>query len=349
MKITALEIRQKAFDKEFRGYKKDEVDAFLLALSQAWEKMVGDNKELKLRLEHAEKEVQKLREVEDSLFKTLKTAETTGASMVEQANKSAELLMRETKLKAEQLYNDAQNKSDLVISRMQNEIRELEQDYRAIENQRDSMIREIKSLAGDTLERVNKVSLDKKDLTAIRERAQNIGAELRKEPLRNFETPSIEVPKSEPTPIVVADPIPAPTPKVEKEVEKEVEPVKAEVIEPVVEEEIIESAAEVLKTEEPQPKVEVEKEIEVEAEPEIEAKIEVEEEETKDDTPHIDASTELEEEEEIVEPEPESEPIEEVENKEEVRVKKEETKAPPPPAPSKEAGTTRSFFDEIAD
>ena len=98
MKITPLEIRQKTFEKKLRGYDKDEVNAFLLTLSQEWERMIDISKELKIKLETAEREVQKLREVESSLFKTLKTAEDTGANMIEQENKTAELHMRETQM-----------------------------------------------------------------------------------------------------------------------------------------------------------------------------------------------------------------------------------------------------------
>ena len=38
MKITPLEIRQKSFEKVFRGYDKDEVAAFLQILGSEWEK-----------------------------------------------------------------------------------------------------------------------------------------------------------------------------------------------------------------------------------------------------------------------------------------------------------------------
>ena len=47
MKITPLEIRQKAFEKALRGYDKDEVNAFLLSLSQEWERALDDTKELR--------------------------------------------------------------------------------------------------------------------------------------------------------------------------------------------------------------------------------------------------------------------------------------------------------------
>src|SRR5215210_3226490 len=91
MKITPLEIRQKTFEKAFRGVDKEEVNAFLTTLSQQWEKMLDENRELRLRLETTTKEVQKMKEVESTLYRTLKTAEDTGNNMVEQASKEAAL------------------------------------------------------------------------------------------------------------------------------------------------------------------------------------------------------------------------------------------------------------------
>ena len=82
MKITPLEIRQKTFEKAFRWVDKEEVNAFLTTLSQQWEKMLDENRELRLKLESTTKEVQKMREVESTLYRTLKTAEDTGNNMV---------------------------------------------------------------------------------------------------------------------------------------------------------------------------------------------------------------------------------------------------------------------------
>src|SRR5689334_10007246 len=103
MKITPIEIRQKSFEKVFRGYDKEEVDAFLLSLSQEWERVIDENKEYRIKLEVAEREVKKLREVETSLYKTLKTAEDTSTHLVEQATKSAEMQMKEAQVKADSL------------------------------------------------------------------------------------------------------------------------------------------------------------------------------------------------------------------------------------------------------
>ena len=168
MKITPLEIRQKTFEKKIRGYDKDEVNAFLLSLSQEWERMIDANKELKYRLEVSEKEVKKLREVESSLFKTLKTAEDTGANMIEQANKTAELHLRETQMNADSILNEAKSKSRKMLEEagtksgkalevMEEKLKELFQSYKSLENQRDHLASEIKHLAEDSIEKIGRL------------------------------------------------------------------------------------------------------------------------------------------------------------------------------------------------
>src|SRR6478609_9484720 len=95
MKISPLEIRKKDFQKAFRGYEKEEVDAFLLSLSNEWERVMDENREYKRKLELAERELNRLKDVESSLFKTLKSAEDTGANMIDHATRTAELHIRE--------------------------------------------------------------------------------------------------------------------------------------------------------------------------------------------------------------------------------------------------------------
>jgi len=168
MKITPLEIRQKGFEKVFRGFDKDEVNAFLMTLSNQWERTLDEQKELRYKLEAAEKEVAKLREVESSLFKTLKTADDTATNLVEQASKAADLHMRETQMKAEALLNEAKNKARAIMEKaevqareiiedMHDEVRTLEQTYKAIENHRDNLINDLKLSSSDLIEKVEKL------------------------------------------------------------------------------------------------------------------------------------------------------------------------------------------------
>ena len=167
MNITPLEIRQKVFEKAFRGLDKDEVSAFLNSMSIEWEKLNDQNKELKYKLEAAEKEASKLREVEHSLFKTLKTAEDTGANMVEQATRTAELHMKETEMNADAMMSEAKSRAKSIIEEaeararsivddMEDEIRELEQVFRSVNANKIALMSDLKILANEILDKLNR-------------------------------------------------------------------------------------------------------------------------------------------------------------------------------------------------
>lgn len=168
MKITPLEIRQKEFEKGFRGYDKDDVKAFLASLSQEWEREMDMQKELKLKLEAAEKEVAKLRQVESSLYKTLKTAEDTGANVITQANRTAELHLKETQMKADKLLSDAQqrakdivedanHKAQTILEEMEDELKEVAEGFKQLENHRDNVAEELKNLSTGLTDKVKKI------------------------------------------------------------------------------------------------------------------------------------------------------------------------------------------------
>ncbi len=177
MKITPLEIRQRTFEKNFRGYDKDEVHAFLLTLSQEWERLQDESRELKLRLEAAEKEVYRMREVESSLFKTLKTAEDTGTSLIEQSKQQAELLVREARLQAEALLSEAREqarqitdaaelRSRQLLAEMEVRLKALAENYRKLQDARENLLLELKRMAEDTLERTERLRLAHTDFDA---------------------------------------------------------------------------------------------------------------------------------------------------------------------------------------
>ncbi|GIV37567.1 MAG: hypothetical protein KatS3mg032_1946 [Cyclobacteriaceae bacterium] len=177
MKITPLEIRQRTFEKNFRGYDKDEVNAFLLTLSQEWERLQDESRELKLRLEAAEKEVSRMREVESSLFKTLKTAEDTGTSLIEQSRQQADLLVREARLQSEALLNEAHEqarqitdaaelRSRQLLAEMEIRLKALAENYRKLQDARENLLLELKRMAEDTLERTERLRLAHPDFDA---------------------------------------------------------------------------------------------------------------------------------------------------------------------------------------
>lgn len=177
MKITPLEIRQKTFERTLRGYDKDEVNAFLLSLSQEWERTIDECKELRIKHESAEREVAKLREVESSLFRTLKTAEDTGSNLIDQANKSAELLLRESQMKSEALITEAKTKARnqieeaevttrQLVEEMEERLKNLSEQYKTLELHRDNLLADMKRIAGETIDRVERVKTMSREFSA---------------------------------------------------------------------------------------------------------------------------------------------------------------------------------------
>ncbi len=175
MKITPLEIRQKTFEKVFRGYDKDEVVAFLQILSAEWEKSMDEKKELAIKLESAEKEISKLREVENSLYKTLKTAEDTGANMIVQANKASELQLKESQMKSQNMVRDAKSKSTMIIEnsekqareiigKMLEDIKSMEQNFNTALSLKENILDDLTNLSSATLDRVQKFKKQKDQL-----------------------------------------------------------------------------------------------------------------------------------------------------------------------------------------
>lgn len=167
MKISAIDIRKHTFEKIFRGYDPDEVDAFLNSLSQEWERFSSENSLLKMQLEYAEKELNKLKDIESTLFRTLKAAEDTSRLIEKEAHESAEKRIEESRVTANDLVTEAENRTNQIIRETEDrlkrfkddfaqEIKVQERDFRAIENFRDNLIVQLSSLANNTIETVER-------------------------------------------------------------------------------------------------------------------------------------------------------------------------------------------------
>jgi len=167
MRITPLEIRQHTFDKSFRGYDTESVDAFLLSLSQEWERVSEELRQSKQQLEVAEREIVRMKEIENSLFKTLKAAEDAQQEINAKAQAEADLITDKAKKDAEEITAEAQKSADMVISEADskakflvedavNDLKNYERDFKAMERYKDYLVVELKSFANDALDKVTK-------------------------------------------------------------------------------------------------------------------------------------------------------------------------------------------------
>ncbi|MCF0058888.1 DivIVA domain-containing protein [Dyadobacter sp. CY356] len=207
MKISAIDIRKHTFEKIFRGYNPDEVDAFLNSLSQEWERFSSENSMLKMQLDYAEKELSKLKDIESTLFRTLKSAEDVSRQIEKEAIESADKRIGESKEQANNLIEEAEKRTNQIILETENrlkkfkedfaiEVKNQERDFRAIENFRDNLVVQLSSLANNTIETVERFE-SKYDKESVLNRMEEI-----KQHVAEIEIPKklvfpVEVEKSE--------------------------------------------------------------------------------------------------------------------------------------------------------
>jgi cell division initiation protein len=211
MKITSKDILQKTFEKNFRGYDKDEVTAYLGLVADAWDRLEDEKTALERDLEISRREAKKLKDVEESLFRTLKTAEDTGVSIIEEANQAANDILADAKNNAEAMLADARKRSNqllelseakakTVLADLKADVQKLVKDYEALLKERDQVLKNLKKISEDIQHSVEVSQESFKKINA--QTHANLVAELEKSKaftLANLPEPEV----STPTPSVV--------------------------------------------------------------------------------------------------------------------------------------------------
>ena len=165
MNITPIEIRQKEFERQLRGYDKDEVNAFLHTLSQAWERVLQENRDKTTRLEKAEEDIKKVREVESSLFRTLKTAEDTSSEIVSKAQRTAEERIQEAERRSQEVVDEAHARAHTIVEQAKQEaesvvyglherVDQLKHEAEEAESRRQYALAQLQELADRMLQQV---------------------------------------------------------------------------------------------------------------------------------------------------------------------------------------------------
>ena len=110
MRITPLDIQQKQFPVKFRGFDMDEVYAFLELIREEMEELIRENSSLRETVSRLESQLKDYKNMETSLKDTLMTAQQMVDDYKANARKEAELVLRESEIKAEEMLRDAQER-----------------------------------------------------------------------------------------------------------------------------------------------------------------------------------------------------------------------------------------------
>ena len=134
MKITPLDIQQMVFKANFRGYDKEEVNRFLEQVAQTVELLNRDNAVQREKISMLEQQLAELKRTEATLSSTLLSAQSLAEDVKRNAQREADLLIKEAELKASELIRQAGV-----------ELTDTQRDLSALRKQRMIMVERLRS------------------------------------------------------------------------------------------------------------------------------------------------------------------------------------------------------------
>jgi cell division initiation protein len=112
--ISPLSIKKQEFNNSFRGYDKEEVEAFLEKLADDFEEMQQENDSIKRQLDDANLRLSEFARIEKNLQDTLLKAQESSTKAIESTKKQTSLMIKEAEIKASQIIEKAKNYAEEI-------------------------------------------------------------------------------------------------------------------------------------------------------------------------------------------------------------------------------------------
>lgn len=112
--ISPLSIKKQEFNKSFRGFDKEEVEAFLEKLADDFEELQQENESIKRQLDDANLRLSEFARIEKSLQDTLLKAQESSTKAIESTKKQSSLIIKEAEIKASQIIEKAKNYAEEI-------------------------------------------------------------------------------------------------------------------------------------------------------------------------------------------------------------------------------------------
>ena len=152
MRITPLDIRKQPFRKTVMGFDRDEVNSFLEMVANEFEQIIKQNDEQATNVKLLQERIDAYEKIEKTLNETLITAQRATDEAKLNAQKEAELIIKDAQIRANK-YED----------RSRQKVNELESELTSLRTQRDSFLVRFKSMLRDQLALLDVISGSIKD------------------------------------------------------------------------------------------------------------------------------------------------------------------------------------------
>jgi cell division initiation protein len=114
MAIRPVDIRRKEFQSGFRGYDANQVDDFLDSVADEFERVFAENQRLADEMTSLRERLEQFEELEASIQEALVHAQQVARDLRRNANKEAELIVREAKEQSHRILADSSSRVERV-------------------------------------------------------------------------------------------------------------------------------------------------------------------------------------------------------------------------------------------
>ena len=133
--LTPLDVRRYDFENAVRGYKKERVDQFRDQVADELERLTRLNAELESKAKGFHEQLRAFRERDKALNDALISAQQLRGEIREQADREAQLILREARAEA-----------DRIVEAARNDIRRLTGEIESLERTRRSYLTQLRAL-----------------------------------------------------------------------------------------------------------------------------------------------------------------------------------------------------------
>jgi cell division initiation protein len=220
MPIRPIDVRRKEFKSGFRGYDTNQVDDFLDAVADEFERTYADNSRMREEISSLRERLQQFEDLEGSIRAALVHAEQAANDLRRTATQEAEDLRRSANREADFTLKDAKARSHQMLAESSARIERIQESYEALQEAKRNFANDFRHLLKtymDMMENMEVVSareieaslrerLDTESIAVAREAAayEETGAETAAPEYEDVEQEPSVAPEEEPA--IVDDP-----------------------------------------------------------------------------------------------------------------------------------------------
>jgi cell division initiation protein len=146
MTIRPIDVRRKEFKNSLRGYDANQVDDFLDAVADEFERTFSENARMREEISHLRERLEQFSELEGSIQAALVHAERAATDLRETAQREVENLRESARREAELTIREAKARSHQMLADSSGRVERIQESYEALREAKQTFSTEFRQL-----------------------------------------------------------------------------------------------------------------------------------------------------------------------------------------------------------